>query len=74
MKSMEKALETVQARNMNEPEFLQAVHEVVESLEPVLEANSDYVEARILERLVEPERQILFRVPWLDDQNQVQVC
>jgi len=61
------------ARNAGEPEFHQALHEVLESIEPVLELHPEYVEAGILERLVEPERQIMFRVPWVDDLGTVRV-
>ena len=68
-----KVYEQVEKRNPGEPEFLQAVYEVLESLEPVIEANPKYQAAGILERLVEPERQIIFRVPWVDDKGQVQV-
>ena len=60
-------------RNKGESEFLQAVREVLESLEPVLEKRPDLVEAGILERIVEPERQIMFRVSWVDDNGKVQV-
>jgi glutamate dehydrogenase (NADP+) len=67
------ALERVKARNINEPEFLQAVEEVFESLEPVLEKHPEYVNANILERIAEPERQIIFRVPWVDDKGNLQV-
>ena len=63
----------VVAKNPNEPEFHQAVHEVVQSVYPVVEANQAYREARILDRLVEPERVVMFRVPWLDDQGQMQI-
>ena len=63
----------VEKRNPGEPEFLQAVYEVLESLEPVIEANPKYEAAGILERLVEPDRQVIFRVPWVDDKGQVQV-
>jgi glutamate dehydrogenase (NADP+) len=63
----------VAQRNPNEPEFLQAVKEVLESLEPVLAKHPEYVKAGIVERIVEPERQIFFRVPWVDDNGQVQV-
>lgn len=66
-------LETVSRRNPNEPEFLQAVTEVVESIAPVMERRKDYRDAKILERIVEPERMIQFRVPWIDDAGQVQV-
>jgi glutamate dehydrogenase (NADP+) len=61
------------ARNPAEPEFHQAVQEVVESLVPVLERHPKYLDHRILERIVEPERVILFRVPWMDDRGEVQV-
>lgn len=63
----------VKERNPNEPEFHQAVTEVLESLEPVLERYPEFQKAGILERLVEPERQIIFRVPWVDDGGKVQV-
>ena len=66
-------LETVKKRNTGEPEFIQAVTEVLETLEPVIEKRPDYVEAGVLDRLVEPERQIMFRVPWVDDNGKVQV-
>ena len=66
-------LAIVERRNAGEAEFLQAVREVVESLEPVVQRKKTYQEARILERIVEPERQIMFRVPWQDDKGQVQV-
>ena len=60
-------------RNANEPEFLQTVEEVFESLEPVVEKRPDLVKAGIFERMVEPERQISFRVSWVDDNGNVQV-
>jgi glutamate dehydrogenase (NADP+) len=66
-------IDKVSRRNAGEPEFLQAVREVFESLEPVLDQRPEYVEARILERMAEPERQIVFRVPWVDDAGVVQV-
>ncbi len=66
-------LETVKKRNPGEPEFIQAVTEVFESIEPVIEKRPDLVEAGVVERLVEPERQIIFRVPWVDDNGKVQV-
>ncbi|MBO4355721.1 MAG: NADP-specific glutamate dehydrogenase [Clostridia bacterium] len=66
-------LETVKKRNANEPEFIQAVTEVFESIEPVIDARPDLVDAGILERIVEPERQVFFRVPWVDDNGKVQV-
>jgi glutamate dehydrogenase (NADP+) len=65
--------EQVLARNPGEVEFHQAVKEVLDSLGPVLEKHPEYVESKILDRIVEPERQILFRIPWLDDKGNVQV-
>ena len=73
MTYVERVFETVKKRNPNEPEFLQAVKEVLDSLAPVFEKKPEYEEAAILERLVEPERQIIFRVPWVDDNGKVQV-
>jgi glutamate dehydrogenase (NADP+) len=66
-------LTEVKAKNPSEPEFHQAVEEVVESLKVVLDRHAEYRHAKILERVVEPERVILFRVPWVDDQGKVQV-
>lgn len=66
-------LERTKKRNSGEPEFIQAVTEVFTSLEPVIERRPDLVEAGVLERIVEPERQIMFRVPWTDDSGKVQV-
>ncbi len=66
-------LETVKKRNQGEPEFIQAVTEVFMSLEPVAEKRPDLVEAGVFERIVEPERQIIFRVPWVDDNGVTQV-
>ncbi|RMH30571.1 MAG: NADP-specific glutamate dehydrogenase [Planctomycetota bacterium] len=63
----------VESRNPAQPEFIQAVREVVESVEPVLEKRPAYREAKILERLVEPERVIMFRVPWTDDSGEIHV-
>ena len=60
-------------RNANEPEFLQAVREVLESIQPVVEKHPEYDNAGLIERLVEPERIITFRVPWVDDAGKVQV-
>ncbi|WP_413638106.1 NADP-specific glutamate dehydrogenase [Microbacterium sp. OR21] len=59
--------------NPNEPEFHQAVHEVLHSIGPVLERHPKYLDQGVLERLVEPERQIIFRVPWIDDAGRLQV-
>jgi glutamate dehydrogenase (NADP+) len=61
------------ARNAGEPEFHQALHEVLESIGPVLDQHPEYLDAAILERIVEPERQIIFRVPWVDDSGDIQV-
>lgn len=66
-------LASVKAKNPAEPEFLQAVEEVIESLGIVLEKHPEYRTAKILERIVEPERVIMFRVPWVDDQGEIQV-
>ncbi|MEZ3159628.1 NADP-specific glutamate dehydrogenase [Microbacterium sp. BWT-B31] len=65
--------ETVRARNPHEPEFQQAVHEVLDSIAPVLEQHPQFIEGGIVERIVEPERQIMFRVPWIDDAGRLQV-
>jgi glutamate dehydrogenase (NADP+) len=65
--------QTVQDRNPYEAEFQQAVHEVFESLGGVLDEHPEFVDANVLGRLIEPERQIMFRVPWIDDNNDVQV-
>ena len=72
-KYLSELLETVKKRNPGEPEFIQAVTEVLETLEPVVEKRPDLVEAGVFERFVEPERQIMFRVPWVDDQGKVRV-
>ena len=66
-------LETVKKRNPGEPEFLQAVTEVLESLECIVEKHPEYEANGIIERLVEPERMVSFRVPWVDDKGKVQV-
>ncbi len=66
-------MERVKARNGHEAEFLQAVHEVAEAVIPVIEETPKYKDAKILDRIVEPERVIQFRVPWIDDAGSVQV-
>lgn len=66
-------MDKVIAKNPSEKEFHQAVREVVESIYPIVEANPIYQEANILERIVEPERVIMFRVPWVDDRGKIQV-
>ena len=63
----------LEKRNANEPEFSQAVREVLESIQPVVEKHPEYEKAGLIERLVEPERIITFRVPWVDDAGKVQV-
>ncbi|MBS4536633.1 NADP-specific glutamate dehydrogenase [Clostridium sp. D2Q-14] len=73
MTYVKEVIEKVKKRNANEPEFIQAVEEVLNSLEPVLEQRPDIIEANILERMCEPERQIMFKVSWADDEGKVQV-
>jgi glutamate dehydrogenase (NADP+) len=70
---LDSVLATVRAKNRGEDEFLQAVEEVLQSLSPVLDKHPEYVEAKIVDRVVEPERMIVFRVPWIDDGGNVQV-
>ena len=70
---VEKVLADLIAKNPAQPEFHQAATEVLTTLKPVIEADKRYEESALLERLVEPERQIMFRVPWIDDKGQVQV-
>ncbi|QXP73291.1 NADP-specific glutamate dehydrogenase [Tenacibaculum sp. AHE15PA] len=66
-------IEYVKERNSNEPEFLQAVHEVAETVIPFIENNPKYQDKKLLERMVEPERTLLFRVAWVDDKGETQV-
>ena len=68
-----RVLEQVRAKNAAEPEFLQAVQEVISTITPVLDSNKKYEDNCILERIVEPERTIIFRVPWVDDKGKIQV-
>ncbi len=70
---VEEFMQQVVARNPGEPEFHQAVREVVESVLPYVDAHPEYHQARILERLVEPERVVMFRVPWVDDRGDIQI-
>jgi glutamate dehydrogenase (NADP+) len=70
---IDRILDHVKEKDANEPEFIQAVTEVLTTLEPIIESNPAYEEAGLLERLVEPERVVMFRVPWVDDQGKVQV-
>lgn len=71
--AVEAFMEKIKARDPNQPEFHQAVHEVADSLMPFIEANPKYKEAKILERIAEPERAIIFRVPWTDDDGNIHV-
>ena len=71
--SSDNFLSYVSSKNQNEPEFLQAVHEVAETVLPFIESHPKYQGKMLLERMVEPERTIIFRVPWIDDQGQTQV-
>ena len=71
---VDEVLEKVSKKNADQPEFLQAVNEVLESLRPVIDANEElYRKNAILERITEPDRVLMFRVPWVDDKGQVQV-
>jgi glutamate dehydrogenase (NADP+) len=70
---IEQVIENVKRRNAHEPEFIQAVEEVLSSLAPVLEKHPEYIDANLLERFCEPERQIMFKVSWEDDQGKTQV-
>ncbi len=72
-KKVEDFMNYVVQKNPGEPEFHQAVREVVESIMPFVEANPKYQKAKILERMIEPERTIMFRVPWLDDKGEIQI-
>ena len=73
MSYVDRVLEATKAKNANEPEFIQTVEEVLNSLRPIVDNDPKYEAAAILERMVEPERVIEFRVPWVDDQGKVQV-
>ena len=73
MSYVSEQLELLKKKNPSEPEFIQAAEEVLTSLEPVIDANPKYEAAGIIERIVEPERQIMFRVPWVDDNGKVHV-
>ncbi len=70
---IQSVIEKVKKVNANEPEFLQAVEEVLSSLEPVLEKHPEYIKVNLLERFCEPERQVMFKVPWIDDNGNYQV-
>lgn len=73
MNYVEKVMKEVSQRSNSEPEFLQAVEEVLDSLRPVLDRNPKFRDQRILERIVEPERVVIFRVPWIDDRGDFRV-
>ena len=74
MSYVDEVLERVKTKNAAEPEFLQAVEEVLETIRPAIEAKEEfYKKEALLERLTEPERVVRFRVPWVDDKGQVQV-
>ena len=71
--SVEDFMAMVEHKNPNEPEFHQAVHEVVESLWSFLQENQDYIYSGVMQRVVEPERVIMFRVPWRNDKGDAEV-
>lgn len=73
MSYVSEQLELLKAKNSNQPEFLQTATEVLTSLEPVFDANPEYEKNALIERITEPERQVIFRVPWVDDNGKVQV-
>lgn len=73
MSYINRVLQQVKEKNGDQPEFIQAVEEVLESLEPVIQAHPEYEQQAVLERLVEPERTLMFKVPWMDDAGNVQV-
>ena len=73
MSYAQEVLAKLKEKNAAEPEFIQAATEVLETLEPVLEKHPEFEKAGLLERIVEPERQVMFRVPWVDDSGKVQV-
>ncbi|MBQ9069577.1 MAG: NADP-specific glutamate dehydrogenase, partial [Eggerthellaceae bacterium] len=73
MSYVERVIDAVKEKDPDQPEFIQAVTEVLKSLEPVIEAHPEYEQHKILERIVEPERVVIFRVPWTDDKGEVQV-
>ena len=73
MAYVDEVIKEVSEKNSNEPEFIQAVTEVLESLRPIVEADDRYEKNAILERMCEPERIVSFRVPWVDDAGKVQV-
>ena len=72
-KAIDAFVQNVSAKNPHEPEFMQAVHEVAETVIPFIESNPKYKQGNLLERMVEAERVLMFRVPWLDDKGEIQV-
>ena len=72
MSYTQKVLDELKARYPEQPEFIQAATEILGTIQPALDAHPEYEEAALLERLVEPERIVMFRVPWVDDQGKVQ--
>ncbi|MBQ3106107.1 MAG: NADP-specific glutamate dehydrogenase, partial [Eggerthellaceae bacterium] len=73
MSYVQRVIDQVKQKNAEQPEFIQAVTEVLTSLEPVFEAHPEYEKAALLERIVEPERVVIFRVPWVADDGSVHV-
>ena len=73
MSVIKEVIEKVVQRDPKEPEFHQAVKEVMESLEPTVKKHPEFVKAKIYDRIVEPDRTIIFRVPWVDDKGEVQI-
>ena len=73
MSYVDRVLENLKAKNEAQPEFIQAATEVLNSLKPLLDKDDKYEKNAILERITEPERQIMFRVPWVDDNGKIQV-
>ena len=73
MEYVDRVLESLKERNASEPEFIQAATEVLNTLRPVVALHPEYEKAKLLERLVEPERTVIFRVPWVDDKGELQI-
>ena len=71
MNYIEKVIKNVEEKNSNEKEFIQSVREVLETLTPIIDSHKEFEKVALLERMVEPERIITFRVPWVDDNNVV---
>ena len=73
MNYIEKVIKNVEEKNSNEKEFIQSVREVLETLTPIIDSHKEFEKVALLERMVEPERIITFRVPWVDDNNVVHI-